>query len=114
MTFRTCTNERNRGIDRKCSSSTDHTANNTCTHCSSEGDKEEQNAKEKETEVIEIKGVRHTREKHQEWRATDGIVFRGNLQNVSFYREPNWFVIPFYRQPRAGVRGWRMRRSIIA
>jgi len=52
---------------------------------------------------------RKIREKHQDWRATEAIVFRGNLQNVSFYRGPyesNWFVIPFYRRPSGiGERG---------
>lgn len=46
------------------------------------------------------------RGKHQEWRTTEAIVFRGNLQNVSFHRgpyQPNWFVIPFHRRPGARV-----------
>lgn len=44
----------------------------------------------------------------------EAIVFRGNLQNVSFHRgpyEPNWFVIPFYRRPSDGKEGemWMQR-----
>lgn len=106
-----------RRTGRKCSTSTDRTANTAYAHIVTRQTQKCDRETEKQGRRKDGRGAgrdrreeeeSRTREKHQEWRATEAIVFRGNLQNVSFHRgsyQPNWFVIPFHRRPaRVGAR----------
>lgn len=72
---------------RTGNSSTYRAANNVRTYCGSLGRERERKGTERK-EPPDKKRKNETREEHRDWRATEAIVFRGNLQNVSFHRGP--------------------------